>query len=125
MEGNRIIVISTNFLFAEAIVRILQVEGMNLVARTDSLEEAQPLLNKYRPDIIIVDRDQNSLSDDETISLLTNSSKDCRVICLTLASNQMIIYHRQSVENATSADLIEVLRGPPYSQVLQEKGASH
>jgi len=108
--SNRIFLISHHPLFAEAIIHILQDEGIEVANIAASLDAALPLLKEHQPDTIIVDCGENYPPDANTVSLLTGADEDRQVIFLTLDGNQMIIHRRQHVGDATATDLVSVLR---------------
>lgn len=112
MKRCRVLIISGHPLFAEAISRLLQVEGIEVVARADSLESALPLVKSQAVEAIIVDHDDPNLRDAEVVAQLVGDDEERQVIFLTLTGNQMIVHHRERLENVTSDDLVRALRFP-------------
>lgn len=110
METGRVLIISSHPLFAEAITHLLQEEGMNVVASVDSLEKAVPVLEAQQIETIIVDQDDPQIPDSAVVSQLVGSRESQQVIFLTLAGNQMIVHHRERMENITPTDLIRAIR---------------
>ena len=110
MEPCRALIISGHPLFAEAIARLLREADVELVARTDSLESALPLLQEQAVEAIIVDYDDPQLHDAEVVSQLVANDEERQVIFLTLTCNRMIVHHRERVENVTPVDLVRAIR---------------
>lgn len=109
LTAYRAFIISGHSLFAEAIAHLLQDAGVEVVGRASSLEHALPQLKDQQVEAIIVDHDDPSLRDGEVVSRLVGYDEDRQVIFLTLAGNQMIVHHRERVENVTSADLVRAI----------------
>lgn len=105
----RAFIISGHTLFAEAIEHLLQDAGVEVVGRASSLERALPQLKDQRIGAIIVDHDNPDLRDGEIVSQLVGYDEERQVIFLTLAGNQMIVHHRERVENVTSTDLVRAI----------------
>jgi DNA-binding NarL/FixJ family response regulator len=109
-EIYRAFIISGHALFAEAIARLLQDAGVQVVGRADSLESALPELERQATEAIIVDQDDPQLHDAEVVSRLVGQDEERQVIFLTLAGNRMIYHHRERLENVTPADLVGAIR---------------
>ncbi|MFZ5918760.1 MAG: response regulator [Chloroflexota bacterium] len=112
METRRALIISSHALFAEAIARLLQAESVEVATRAESLAEALAFLQDRSVEAVIVDHDDPLLRDAEIVSQLVGRHEACQIIFLTLAGNQMIVHHRERVENVTPADLVRAIRFP-------------
>jgi DNA-binding NarL/FixJ family response regulator len=112
LKTSEVLIISSHPLFAEAISHLLKERGVTDVARVDSLASALPVLKEQETGAIIVDHDDPQLRDAEVVSHLVGSDETRQVIFLTLAGNQMIVHHRERVENVTPDDLIQALHYP-------------
>jgi DNA-binding NarL/FixJ family response regulator len=110
LETRRVFIISNHPLFAEAIARLLQEAGVEVVGRADSLESALPELEEQAVEAIIVDYDDPDLRDGAVVSELVGHDKELQVIFLTLAGNRMIVHHRERVEGVTPEDLVRAIR---------------
>ena len=113
MEGARILIVSAYVLFVEAISRILQDQGLEVVAATGDLHAALPLIRQHAPDTIILNGDEHRTLDAELMALLAGQSEDCQVIFFALESNRLVIHRRRQVGNATPADLVSLCAGNP------------
>lgn len=110
METCRTLIISGHPLFAEAITHLLREGGVEVVATAGSLDAAVPWLREQPVEAIIVDHDDPQLRDAEVVSRLVGHDEDRQVIFLTLSGNQMIVHHRERVEDVTAADLVGAIR---------------
>jgi DNA-binding NarL/FixJ family response regulator len=113
VETRRALIISSHALFAEAIARLLQAESVEVIGRVEDLEAARTLLQDRSADAIIVDHDDPLLRDAEIVSQLVDRDEAGQVIFVTLAGNQMIVHHRERVENVTPQALVRAIRFPP------------
>lgn len=109
MEPSNVMIISSHPLFAEAIIHLLKEKGIGHISTVDSVPAALPLLEQQAVETIIVDHDDSQLRDVEVVSKLVGGEQTRHVIFLTLAGNQMIVHHREQVENVTPNDLIQAL----------------
>ncbi len=110
LNNRRELNVSEHPLFAEAIMRLLQEENINVVAKANNVREARSILNTQEIEAVVVDYDDPQLRDAEVVSHLVGSDEERQVVFLTLAGNQMIVHHRERVENVTPADLVEAIR---------------
>ena len=109
LETGPVLIISSHPLFAEAIMQILKEKGVSRVVRVETIAKATSLLHKQEIGTIIVDNDDPQLRDAEVVSQLVGFDEARQVIFLTLAGNQMIVHHRERVENVTPDDLMQAL----------------
>ena len=103
------LIISGHPLFAEAITQILKEKGVRRVVKVETVADAAPMLQEQGLGTIIVDNDDPQLRDAEVVSQLVGYDEARQVIFLTLAGNQMIVHHRERVENVTPDDLMQAL----------------
>jgi DNA-binding NarL/FixJ family response regulator len=109
LKRSEVLIVSSHPLFAEAISHLLQERGISNIHRVDSLAGALPRLDAPEINVIIVDYDEPLRRDTEVASQLVGHAETRQVIFLTLAGNQMIVHHRERVENVTVDDLIQAL----------------
>ena len=109
METGQVLIISSHPLFAEAITQILNEKDVSRVVKVETVASAASLLHEQNIGSIIVDHDDPQLRDAEVVSQLVGYDEARQVIFLTLAGNQMIVHHRERVENVTPDDLIQAL----------------
>ena len=109
MKPLGVLIISSHPLFAEAITHLLKEGGVSQVSTVDSVPKALSLLKQQAIETIIVDHDDLQLRDSEIVSHLVGNDEAQQVIFLTLAGNEMIVHHRERVENVTPDDLIQAL----------------
>ena len=109
MGQSSVLIISSHILFAEAIARILQREAIEVLPVVDSIEAARPLIEAHQPEAIIVEREEASPVETDFVALL-GEDRNRQVIFLTLTENQIVVHSWQRVKNATSDDLVSILR---------------
>jgi DNA-binding NarL/FixJ family response regulator len=110
----RVLVVSESALFADALSRLLHEAGIQVVTQVGNCEEAQAILAAQNIHTVVVDYDERRQDDTEIIIRFAENSRSCHVVLLTMVNNKMIVYHRESVENVTPADLIEAIRFPTF-----------
>ena len=110
LEIGQVLIISSHPLFAEAITQTLKEKGVSRVVKVETVAGATPMLREQDIGTIIVDHDDPQLRDAEVVSQLVGYDEARQVIFLTLAGNQMIVHHRERVENVTPDDLMQALR---------------
>lgn len=104
----KVILVSGNPLFREGLVRVLrELEGFELVGIASSRDEAQALIERERPDVILVARDTSEVQTATGADLLKGSHG--QVVELSVANSNMIVYSRKQVTRATVADLASAL----------------
>lgn len=109
MDASRVLIISGYTLFAEALTRLVQEAGCEVMARVGNLEQALPLLQEDVPLTLIVDHEDVRLRDAGWLPLLQQKNTVRRIIFLTLAGNEMIIHERRRVTHATGDELKRAL----------------
>lgn len=109
METGQVLIISSHPLFAEAITQVLHEQGVGHIMKVQNVASAASLLHEQAVGSIIVDHDDPQAGDAEVVSQLVGADEARQIIFLTLAGNQMIVHHRERVENVTPADLIQAL----------------
>ena len=110
VSGNPVLIISRHPLFAEAITHVLASEGIAVVAVASSLSVAIPLLREHRPSTIIVDCEDPRRPKTEMLALLEDVNVEASVVFLSLDDNRMVVHQWRQLGDASSADLVSVLR---------------
>ena len=109
MKNCHAFIISASPLFVDAIIHLLEAEGVEVVAQAKNLSEALPLLNSHQVDAVIVDRNDLQLRDAEVASQLMDDNQARKVVFLTMAGNEMVVYHSKHIDNVTPKDLVKAL----------------
>ncbi|MEW5961473.1 MAG: response regulator, partial [Chloroflexota bacterium] len=99
MKPLGVLIISCHPLFAEAITHLLEEGGVHQVTTVDTIPNALSLLKHQTIKTVIVDYDEPQLRDTEVVSSLVENDQAYQVIFLTMSDNQMIVHHRERVEN--------------------------
>lgn len=110
MKNCRVLLVSDSPLFIEAINRLLAEEDIYVTATASNIEEARLVVDTQEIDAIIVDHHDAHQQDTEIVAHLISHKQECQIIFLTMAGNQMIVHHRERVENVTPADLVGAIR---------------
>ena len=79
------------------------------MAQAKTIAEAQPLLNGHKIDAVIVDRNDLQLRDAEVASQLMDDDQECKIVFLTMAGNEMVVYHSQRMDDVTPPDLVKAI----------------
>lgn len=108
---HRILLISNHAIFRESLVRLLTDQLPVAVVEATTWEEGLASLEGGSPDAIIIDHEDLQLRDADLAPLLCPGEQALKVIHLTLASDGMIVHHRERMENVALADLVRVLGG--------------
>lgn len=110
MSGSSVLIISSHPLFAEAITHVLASEGFAVAAVANNLPAAIPLLHEHRPSTIIVDCEEPCQPQAEMLALLEDADMESLLVFLSLADNRMVVHQWRRLGDASSADLVFVLR---------------
>jgi len=112
MSGKKVLIVSSNWLFREGLKYILA--GSNGLARTDqvsSLLEAEEWVRMGQVDVVIFVLPENAGGQESRaktiISLL--SRPGVRVIAVSMKANDIYIYRRERIEEASVEDLVAAL----------------
>ncbi len=109
--ASRVLIISQQALFREGLRRLLSDSpGIDQLKVVRSLIEAKTLAPVMNPDLIIFDCSELPLAaiQEETITNLFRLGSP-RVVTLTLANKEMVIYCRRAIREATMRDLFGLL----------------
>lgn len=101
-------------LFREGLERLLgESGGVEVVGAAETWAEAEALMRRANPQVVIADHDTSRLNPADLAPFLHAGAENMRIIYLTLADNTMIIHQQQALANATLGDLQAVLASPP------------
>ena len=111
MKKRRVLILSKQILFQEAITRLLkELEEVELLGSVESLEEARPWVKTHRPQALIVDYTNIQIPIHEVVRSLGGQSDRLHAIFLTLENNEMIMCRWQRICDVSIHDLAEALR---------------
>ncbi len=117
MHTQRVFVIWTNPLFHTSMVLLLDSPQIDLVGETSNYATAWQQIAKQRPDTILIEKTSGGVPA-EVLEILENSSWKVRVIGLSLADNELSIYHREQQTVGQIGDLLHFILNEP--QVRRE-----
>ena len=110
MSSSHVLIISSHPLFAEAITLVLASEGISVGAVASDLPAAVPLLHQHRSSTIIVDCEEPCQPQADMLTVLEDADMEAVLVFLSLADNRMVVHQWRRLGDATSADLVSVLR---------------
>lgn len=100
-QKRRVLIASSHGLFAQGLRSLLQerqATEVEVVGVVSDLAQAMTALERFNPDLIIVDYDDEALNRDEFLARFVEGEKKLRVVLLSLQSAQeAIIYDRRTL----------------------------
>ncbi len=97
--------------FHDGLERLLvEQPNMSVVGTASNWVEAQQVMTREQPDVLIIEQESANLYEDNLAPLLDVETETFKVIYLTLAESKMVIHDRQQVNGATVDNLLEVLQ---------------
>jgi len=109
MATRRVFVIWTHPLFYESVRLLLQHPDVEWTGATSDRVAAQAQIVSLRPDTILIEEEEGSNAPAETLEILEASSADMRVIRLSLADNELRVYHREQRTVGQTEDLLHLI----------------
>ncbi len=109
MKKKRLLLITTQSLFGTGIIGLLEEQKENIVLqKVPDVQTALVTCKTFQPDVIVYFR-ETSLPEEETMLQELMSRYPTRVIHCTLEANQLTIYDRTRIKNATVDDLMSAV----------------
>ncbi len=110
MDNCRVLIISNQLLFTEALIHVVESTGGRGVVKVNNMDMALPFLKSERVEtIIIVNQPEANLTEVEIVACLARYCNTCKVVFLTSTDNRMITYQRECIDHATPAHLIQAI----------------
>lgn len=110
MAARRVFVIWTHPIFYESVRLLLNHPDIEFVGATSDYGAAKDEVLGLQPDTILIEQVSGGVRP-EVIGILEDSPLSMRVIGLSLADNELSIYHREQRTIGHSEDLIRLIRG--------------
>lgn len=116
-DARRVLIVSSHPLFGQGLRRLLEERGepeVRVVGMVSSVEEAVAALQTIRPDLVIVDYDDDRVNRDEFLARFVEGAGQLRVVLLSLkeGGSEAIVYDRR---NLAAAQIDDWLREWTYS----------
>lgn len=108
MATRRVFVIWKHPLFREAVRLLLNCPEIEWVGDSSDHVAAREQITKFNPDTVLVEEDTDVLA--EIVEILEASTAATKVIRLSLAANELSIYHREERTIAQVGDLLQLIR---------------
>jgi len=97
--------------FHDGLERLLAEQSqMSVIGTASNWDEAQQVMTREQPDVLIIEQESANLYEDNLAPLLDVETETFKVIYLTLAESKMVIHDRQQVNGATVDNLLEALQ---------------
>ncbi len=110
MDLFNVLIISDHILFAQALRRLLEQEGVHILGIVASEAEAMPLIREHQPSAVLVD--VNGAEDLDAIAarLLSAHRGDCQILFVSLDNTDVTVYTRQRLPGASTTELTALVR---------------
>ncbi|UCH60176.1 MAG: hypothetical protein JSV61_01520 [Anaerolineales bacterium] len=115
MHNQKVFIIWTNPLFHTSVVLLLDNPQIEVVGETSNYPDAWQQISLQRPDTILIEKTSAGVPA-EVLDILENSSWKVRVIGLSLANNELSIYHREQQTVGQIADLLRFILSEPQAR---------
>ena len=98
-------------LFRDGLAHTLAQEPtVTIVGSANTWSEAQTLVARLKPDVLIIDHAATALRQGDMTPVLSTGDQALKVIHLTLAENKMVVYDQRQVTNVSLTDLLQALK---------------
>jgi ERCC4-type nuclease len=109
MQKRRLLLITTQSLFGTGIISLLEeLKDRLVLEKVPDVKTATRISNTFDPDVVVDFRETNSPEDQALLQELV-SRNHTRVIQCTLEENQLTIYDKTRIKNATVEDLMSAV----------------
>jgi len=109
MDSHRVFVIWTHPLFLESLRLLLQNATIQWIGSSSSSEKEYAEIQRLKPDTILMEEEENGSTPANVIDLMETSSANTRVFRLSLADNDLKIYHRENRTVLQADDLLNLI----------------
>jgi DNA-binding NarL/FixJ family response regulator len=110
MQKRRLLFITTQSLFGTGIISLLEKQKDRLVIeKISDVKTAHRIYDTFKPDVVVVDFRDTSGPEDQSFLQELVSRCQTRVIHCTLDANQITIYDKTRIQNATVEDLMSAV----------------
>jgi cytochrome c oxidase subunit 2 len=106
----RVLIASSHALFAQGLRSLLNARGkpVEVIGMVSSIQEAMEALEKFSPDLVIVDYDDELLNRDEFLARFVEGEKTLRVVLLSLQDGEhALVYDRRTLAASQIDDWLE------------------
>ena len=121
-KPQRVLIASSHALFGQGLRSLLQARpeaDVEVVGIVSNLEEAISALDRLKPDLVIVDYDDERLNRDEFLAHFVEVDRKLRVVLLSLQDGEeAIVYDRRSMAAAQIDDWLENWSAPKAAEPL-------
>ena len=109
MTARRVFVIWTHPLFHESISLLLKHPDVEWVGATSDHAAALEQITSLQPDTILIEEEHGDVAA-EALKILEASAAAVRIIRLSLADNELSVYHREQRTVGQAEDLLRLIQ---------------
>jgi cytochrome c oxidase subunit II len=109
-KSQRVLIASSHPLFGQGLRSLLEARqrSVEVIGIVSSIEEAMQTLEKHRPDLVVVDYDDQLLNREEALARFFEGERKLRVVLLSLSDPQHAqVYDRRTLAAAQIDDWLE------------------
>ena len=110
MARHRVFVVWTHPLFQDAVHRLLSHPDIDWVGATSDHATAHDQIVGLCPDTVLIEEGEGGGVPAEALEILEDSTSDVRVIRLSLADNELRVYHRTQRTVTQAEDLLHLIQ---------------
>ncbi len=110
MAVRRVFVIWTYPLFHELVRLLLSHPDVEWEGATSDHAAVHAQIASLRPDTILIEEEEEGGVSAEVLDILEASASDVRVMRLSLADNELSVYHREQRKLVRAEDLLSLVR---------------
>ena len=110
MNSRRVFVIWIHPLFLESLRLLLQNANIQWIGSSSLCDQEFAEIERLNPDTILVEEEENGKIPANLIDLMEASSTNVRIFRLSLADNDLKIYHREKRTVLQADDLLNLIR---------------
>ena len=111
MDPHRVFVIWSHPLFLESMRLLLQHADIDWIGASRHTQEAVNAIGCLNPDTVLIEAGENGSVTNEVIGIFENRSTNLRVFQLSLADNDLKIFHHEKRTDVQANELIRLIRG--------------
>jgi DNA-binding NarL/FixJ family response regulator len=99
--AQKVLIVSSHPLFGKGLQRLLQTRqqaDVRVVGIVSSVDQAMQALSELKPDLVVVDYDDQAVNRDEFLARFVEGEQQLRVVLLSLkeGGSEAIVYDRRS-----------------------------
>ncbi len=110
MNTHRVFIIWSHPLFLASLRLLLQHADIDWIGASRYIQEALTAISCLKPDTVLIEEGENDPVITNVIEIFENSMTNMRVFRLSLADNNLKIYHQEKRTDVQANELIQLIR---------------